>query len=539
MRTTMRFAIPVALALAYAADAAASTPVPHSITVQGVLRNVAGELSNGTFDLRFRLYATATCDPDADGSCLLHEETRKGMGISGGLFSVELGLPSDANPFQDRTQAWLGIKVGLDAELGRKPVTSVGFALQAEHSDKADELTGPASDLVCERCVASTDLAPGLTLNGTTTLTGPLSSTWSEGPPFLVSSQTAVTNLNADLLDGKHASDYVTFEGGLIPESNLPRASATTFGVVRVDTAAGLSVSGGVLGNSGMLGLGVTAPLTTTGGQNPAIAIPSATASRDGYLATTDFSRFDGKAAATGAAGYVWNQDVDLQPAKLRINGNASARAFVDSDGPSYYLDPASTGTSALLAGAVGIGTVSPGTLLDVSGGNIRTSGQFVSTSATAAPLSVLSSTLVANLNADQVDGHHAADFAPAGGGASGYVQNQFLAPQTADFWISGNGTAGGTLTSASGRFATDLGIGTPTPSSTLDVTRADTAYWRPADGNWGAHDPAGAVTITNSQNGGYDPVLVGRMSTATGPGGGGGLVKTVFAIGAVGLNGW
>jgi hypothetical protein len=62
-------------------------------------------------------------------------------------------------------------------------------------------------------------------------------------------------------------------------------------------------------------------------------------------------------------------------------------------------------------SGKVGIGISAPGQMLDVAG-NVGTSGQFISTVETGtAPLSVSSTTLCTNLNADMVDGLHADDF--------------------------------------------------------------------------------------------------------------------------------
>jgi hypothetical protein len=58
----------------------------------------------------------------------------------------------------------------------------------------------------------------------------------------------------------------------------------------------------------------------------------------------------------------------------------------------------------------VGIGTPSPGQRLDVSGGSVRTTNQFISTIASGTPpLTVNSGTAVANLNSDMVDGTHQA----------------------------------------------------------------------------------------------------------------------------------
>jgi hypothetical protein len=50
--------------------------------------------------------------------------------------------------------------------------------------------------------------------------------------------------------------------------------------------------------------------------------------------------------------------------------GNIYGNVFYDLGNTSYYLDPANTGTSLLVAGNVGIGTTSPSTLLNVHGTN-------------------------------------------------------------------------------------------------------------------------------------------------------------------------
>jgi hypothetical protein len=65
-------------------------------------------------------------------------------------------------------------------------------------------------------------------------------------------------------------------------------------------------------------------------------------------------------------------------------------------------------------SGFVGIGTTAPGTPLDVAG-DLRSSGRLISTAPSGAPLSVASSALVPNLNADRLDGLHASDFSQLG----------------------------------------------------------------------------------------------------------------------------
>jgi hypothetical protein len=112
------------------------------------------------------------------------------------------------------------------------------------------------------------------------------------------------------------------------------------------------------------------------------------------------------------------------------------------------------------ISGNVGIGTMTPGDRLDVMGGNIRTNQQMISTVATGtAPLSVSSTTLVSNLNADLLDGQHSSEFAPSSGSVN-YIRNQTSTDQAAGFRINGNGIFNG------GK----IGIGTTNPAGNLQI---------------------------------------------------------------------
>jgi len=56
----------------------------------------------------------------------------------------------------------------------------------------------------------------------------------------------------------------------------------------------------------------------------------------------------------------------------INIAGIVNASAYYDRENSAYYLDPASTGNSLLVAGNVGIGTTSPSSKLEVFNGNIE-----------------------------------------------------------------------------------------------------------------------------------------------------------------------
>ena len=142
-----------------------------------------------------------------------------------------------------------------------------------------------------------------------------------------------------------------------------------------------------------------------------------------------------------------------------------------------------SAGGKNYFGGNVGIGTTTPGAKLEVNGtgkfdglvtfassqtfpggtvtgsetvqGSVTASGQLVSTVATGtAPLSVASTTLVPNLNADTVDGLHASAFQPVGSyatlGANTFAGTQTISsgdlalPDTASSGFVGVVTLGG-----------------------------------------------------------------------------------------------
>ncbi len=563
--------------------------IPRQLNVQGVLRNAAGEVVSGSYNLTFRLFTA-----QSGGEQLWEQEVA--VTITGGVFNVYLG-PLPENVFAANSQAWLEVQVGSDPPLPRRPLTASAYAFMAERASEAEVLLGAATDLNCLGCVseeevnfswargrvpggaavdldcASTpcvssteivdgqvtsadigdgevqgqDLAQNLTLAGTTTvsnllvktglysgaslspatlrldsagnlknigtlsMSGQLTNSVATGTaPFVVSSTTMVTNLNADLLDGQHGSYYrnaSNLNAGTVPVARLPLATTTSPGVVRVGT--GLAVDGtGLLTNAGVLGLTAVAPLQSTGGQSPVLSIGQASATSSGYLSQTDWNTFNNKLASvttrsadpfvgagtavsplgmtqagpsssgwlsaadwntfnnkapgSGSNSYIQNQAAANQAASFRISGTGSigstltvgssvtASSFLDGEDTTYYLNPASSGVAGRFAGRVGIGTTSPAHHLDVQGGNVRTSGQFISTTTTQAPMQVSSSTLVTNLNADLLDGQHATAFAPASGSGN-YVQNQSASAQAASFWVSGTGRVGGDL--AAGRF--------------------------------------------------------------------------------------
>ncbi len=122
----------VAPQTAYAASA--------SIPMQGALTTVGGgPVADGEYALTVQLYETA----DAVES--LWKEIHVAVPVVQGRFALDVGTADKKNPladvfFTDHASPWIGVQVGGDPELARRPLARLP---QAWHAKVADELTGP------------------------------------------------------------------------------------------------------------------------------------------------------------------------------------------------------------------------------------------------------------------------------------------------------------------------------------------------------------------------------------------------------------
>ena len=116
--------------------------VPELIAYQGRLTNAARiPLDGVNVDLTFTFYPS-----ELSGTPLL-TVAQPGVLVSKGIYNVLVGsggiLPGTettlAGVFQNHAQVWMGVQVNSDPEMTpRSRITSVGFALKAEKSDRVD-----------------------------------------------------------------------------------------------------------------------------------------------------------------------------------------------------------------------------------------------------------------------------------------------------------------------------------------------------------------------------------------------------------------
>jgi len=104
----------------------AAMAVPLYINYQGVLRNAAGNLQNGTFNMTFKIYNAATA-----GSSIFDSGTTS-VSVANGLYSVSLGPISNPAAVFDGADKWLEVTVGTTDVLSpRLKINSVAYSINA------------------------------------------------------------------------------------------------------------------------------------------------------------------------------------------------------------------------------------------------------------------------------------------------------------------------------------------------------------------------------------------------------------------------
>ena len=270
-------------------------------------------------------------------------------------------------------------------------------------------------------------LSTNQTITGQKTFTQQLKSTVATGvSPLIVSSNTLVNNLNADLLDGYHQSAFLRADG-VNQHVTLTGGSGNTEGyrlVLDATVSGGLSINNmTLLVNSRHSGTGIVSIVFQTTNQE----------------STTFIGSLNYYGSLIGFGNNMWRLFYNTSTKRLRLFwhfydyndcqvsilnrrgvttniSNGTWYTTIPSDSgselPAYYnrSDSASSlATSRTLWGQPFNGTANvSGNMTGV--GSITMSGQLTSTVASGvAPFIVTSNTVVGNLNADLLDGVHLA----------------------------------------------------------------------------------------------------------------------------------
>ena len=366
--------------------------------------------------------------------------------------------------------------------------------------------------------------------------------------PLIVSSNTLVNNLNADLLDGYHQSSflradgvnqYVILSGG---DGNNEGYRLVFEGTV----TGGWSINSmTLLVNSRHAGTGMISIVFHTTNQESTSYFGSlnyygSTIS----LGDTMWRLFYNTTTKKVRLFWRFYDHSDCQVSILNRRGittNISNRTWyttIPSDSgselPAYYNWASSAhalATSRTLWGQPFNGTANvSGNMTGV--GNITMSGQLTSTVASGtAPFIVVSNTVVGNLNADMVDGLHLSDFDGRYVNVTGDTMTGDLTMnntkgfnigggtrvvKTSSNWIHGGGDAASS-TDANLRFASWYGIGWYPTISGQTVAQGENAMW--LNVRTGVLNVAGGIKESNicigrvDSNGNYNINCAGEIS--------------------------
>ena len=118
-------------ALCVASSPTAQAAVPSQVAAEGVLLSAGGgPAADGNYTMALAIYAAET------GGSPLWLESGVSVSVKGGQFAYLLGskTPLTAS-VANQSSAWLGLQIGTDPELPRRPLSASPFALRAAVAD--------------------------------------------------------------------------------------------------------------------------------------------------------------------------------------------------------------------------------------------------------------------------------------------------------------------------------------------------------------------------------------------------------------------
>jgi hypothetical protein len=205
----------IGIALLTTINAGAAFAVPQTINYQGYLTDPDGIPLDVTVDMTFSVYDAA------EGGVAVWNESHSGVIVTEGIFNVVLGETSPFSPADFAGDRYLGVQVGIDAEMTpRQKFTSVAFAIAAEYASAVGDGTVTTASLsdtavtsgkIADESVVAAKIAAGAITTdkvGVDAITGDKISDGTVTAADI--SDGSGSGLDADLLDGLEASAFMS-----------------------------------------------------------------------------------------------------------------------------------------------------------------------------------------------------------------------------------------------------------------------------------------------------------------------------------------
>jgi trimeric autotransporter adhesin len=418
-----------------------TTSVPNLIRYGGVLRDAQGAALPGTTQgITFGIYK------QQEGGAPVWLETQNVTPDATGRYSVLLGsttatgLPSDL--FSQQEQRWLGVQVQGQTEQPRVLLVSVPYAMKAA---EADRLAGhSASEFVTtdtlqtavrqqlQQQAPNGPSAPAINTTSTSVKTGMMPAVTNPATNFVDNTTNQVVQVQQNgtgvaLIASAPTNTAIV---GASKASAIAGIIAGVEAVTSVPTGYGLYARQMSATAPGVAPTGVYAQSDSPNGAGMRAWEPYGSGATFGLV---------GGAASTGGTA--------IQATETAITGATFGLV-------AKVLSPAGTAAlilnnaSGTITGPLIQAKTNAGVQFSLDGsGNVNAAGSFsgtqlISTVATGtSPLQVASTTLVPNLNASLLGGSPASAFASASG-SNAYIQNGIAQQPSANFNISGEGSA-------------------------------------------------------------------------------------------------
>ena len=398
--------------------ASAASAVPALVPFAGVVAEVRGNSPGEATLVTFQIFK------EESGGEALWTETQTVAVDASGHFAVQMGAASangiPAEIFQTGEARWLEVQVAGEAPRARILLLSVPYALKAADASTLGGL--PASQFATTAQLAAT--AAALTAQAARQIL-----------PETATTGSGITNYLAYWTGGATLGDSVIYQGGT--------AASPLVGVNTVTPGGTLDVNGSGIFRGTFRVIPATQATATAGVNSPLMAVGAS--SFDSSVSKPVTNYFSWQAVALGNNTSAQHANMEL----IYTAGTAVPKFTGFTIAPTGLVTFAAgqtfPGTGTITGVTAGVGLTGGGTAGAVTlkvdstkvpllaaanqftgnqsvAGSVSAMGQLVSTVATGtAPLSVASTTQVANLNASLLGGMPASAFAPAGG-AGGFT---------------------------------------------------------------------------------------------------------------------